>query len=194
MESEAVSSTKIAIMLTIVSTLIFTMLVFVSVARPTVLTLVNYVINTTDDESARQYEDYDQKWVSGTKVLRALKLYEGTGFGIVYATKGMLPPNNYALNFGGIFQGAAGIPNDANAETFKITDFTTWKAKNAANDTFYTKGFRIKADGNVLCLENKAVTRHLASDIAYIQPDGRFYAELIRDLTGRTVGICFTQD
>jgi len=188
-ESEVASSVKFALILIITGILIFTTLVLVDVVKPDIFDGINWVINTTDNEKARQYDDYDQKWVSGTMVLRALKLYEGTGFGIVYATKDTLASGNgFAINFGGIFQGATETP-----DSYQIQDFKDWEKK-VGDNTFYTKSFIIKDDGYVLRYENKAVTRHLKTSMGYIQPDGRFYAELIKDITEETIGICFTQD
>jgi hypothetical protein len=186
LESEAVSSVKIAFLLTIISTLIFSIVVLVSVVKPSIFDKINRIVNTTDIERARQYEEYDQKWVSGTKVLRVLKLYESTGFGIVYGTTKTKLSGDYAVNFGGLFQGAVA---DANGN-YRISNFTSiWKTKNNPNNTFYTKGFQ-----NIKPYENKAVSRHSIAALEYIQPDGRFYAELVKDITGETVGICFSQD
>ncbi len=189
MESEAVSSVKIAIHLMVISTLIFTILLTVNIAKPYIFDMILGVVNVTEEEKAKQFDDYDQKWVSGTKVLRVLKLYENTGFGVVYGTKKTQSSGNYAVNFGGVFK-----ESDTYAQGYRILNFTAWKTKSSGSDLFYTKDLKRNASGQPVRYENKAVTRHSSADLEYIPPDGRFYAELIKDISGETIGICFTQE
>ena len=188
MESEAIGSVRIAVNLMIVSVLLFSIILFVKIAKPGIFDIIMRVVNVTDEEKTRQFEDYDQKWVPGTKVLRALKLYEGTEFGIVYQTVATRSSGGYAENYGGIFQGSG-----AYSHGYRILNFSAWKTRAHADDTFYTKGFIKDAAGKVIRYENKVVTRRSPGDLEYIPPDGRFYAELIRDVTGEIIGICFTQ-
>lgn len=190
MESEAAGSIKIAINLMIVSTLIFMIVVLVNLVKPNIFYAVASVVNVAAEERERQFDDYDQKWVSGTKVLRVLKLYESTGFGIVYQTSKARSEGAYALNFGGIFQGAGVYSGE-----YRILNFPSWKIMNGMNDTFYTKSFlKNAATGDVIKDENTAPARHLSGAPEYILPDGRFFAALIKDVTGETIGICFTQE
>ena len=189
MESEAVSSLKIAVNLIIISALVFTTIVLVSITRGNVMTTVNSIVNVTDGEKLRQFEDYEQKTVSGTKVLRALGQYEDTDLGIVFQTTAARTSGNFAVNIGALFTGAAANPNG-----YRISSFSGWKTVSNPNDDFYTKGFLKDGSGNVLRFENQAAIRHAPGTPEYIQPDGRFKAELIKDITGETIGICFTQE
>jgi hypothetical protein len=196
MENEAVSSMKIAISLMVISLLIFCIYLIINIVRPTVYDKVISIVNAADEEYEKRYEDYSQTVVSGTKVVRLIKESENLGIGVIYQTCEMEKQRGYAKNIGTVFEGAtAEAPfynNNQICTKSELADFEGWKYQRRNGQIGYTSYYLKKEDSLVKC-NNYASSVFSKDDMEYIALDGRFYSELIKDTTGKVIGIVFTQ-
>ncbi len=194
MENESVSSIKIAINLMIIALLIFTIKTFVDVVKPTVYEKIISIINVAAEENERQFEEYDQTVVSGTKVLRILRECEDLRIGVIYQTGRMKTKSDYAKNIGTIFEGAniSGIYNGHYCNEGIISNLSLWTSQHSNNEIYYISQYMGKNSNAVIC-KNYINAFYTDTNDEYIELDGRFYSELIKESTGGIVGLIFIQ-
>lgn len=191
MENEAINSIKIAVNLIIISLLILSINIIVNIIKPTIYEKVISIIDIADAEYEKRYEEYNQTLVSGTKVVRLIRESENLGLGVIYQTYRI----NYAKNIGTVFEGTTtnGFHNNGKScDESKISNLSAWKAQRRTSDISYTSGYKIDANNLIKC-NNYTSAIFAETDNEYIQLDGRFLAELVRDRSGEIIGIIFTQ-
>lgn len=146
-----------------------------------------------DQMLSSRFDDYDQRVVSGTQVSAAVKLFEGQSVGIVVVTGAC--QNSGATARGGYNYGAvldshktATETNNDGAAYICSTDMSNYKTD---GNTYYTIDLALK-DGAVFYNMNIKPMSRTGSE-PFVRDSAKFMAELIKDTTGTTVGICFTQ-
>lgn len=187
MEGELGSGARIAIALIVIGVIISIIFVILGFTRGTTNQGITTVQNSMDSMSLAQFDDYDQKILSGTQVTSALKLFEGRPVALLVRTAAVM---NYSsgegdgFNYGALLEGYT-TDSDGNY-VIDASDIT----KADATDSFYT----IDIDSSNGIKYNMVYLPTTKSGTnTFVRPTAKFLAELIKDSTGTIVGICFTQ-
>jgi hypothetical protein len=174
--------------------------------------------NGLDQMLATRFDDYDQRQVSGTEVIAAIKLFEGQPVGIVVVTSADQKETEDSegvtarggRNYGAVLCGYAGAqpegplspvdaPNKQGKQYPRTSELltsgsngTTTIGRENEKDSFWTIALYTDPQGAVAYNMN---TRPLnvSGTPEFVRKSAKFLAELIRDTTGTTVGIMFTQ-
>jgi len=192
LEGELGSGARIAIALIVIGVIISVIFVILGFTRGTTNSGITTVQNSMDSMSLAQFDDYDQKVLSGTQVTSAIKLFEGRPVAMVVRTRALRPatPANAAAtighNYGALLAGATS--NNLTGDQLLYT--TTAMTKAVATNAFYTANLNT-TNGIIYNMVTIQTTR--SGTNAFIRPTAKFTAELIQDNTGTIVGICFTQ-
>ena len=170
---------RIAIGLIILGVILASVFVILGFTRGTTNEALTNVQNSMSQLSQAQYDDYDQKIVSGTQVLSALKMYQGNPVAIVTRTNLQeQAAANTGFNYGALLNGTDNV------------NFVTQPLSKATGNSWYI----VNLAGNGTLTYNLVTLPTLQTGgNQYILPTAKFLAELIKDSTGSIVGICFTQ-
>lgn len=145
-----------------------------------------------DQMLATRFDDYDQQNVSGTQVSAAIKLFEGQPVAMVVKTSACQESGSSAkggYNYGAILEGYTKATGGSDGDVFTMaTDITT---KKTAGDTFYTINLNTSTNAVQYNMNVRPMTR--SGSEPFVRSSAKFLAELIKDSTGTTVGVCFTQ-
>ncbi|OBY77777.1 hypothetical protein BBG47_20010 [Paenibacillus sp. KS1] len=179
MEGELGSGARIAIALIVIGVIISVIFVILGFTRGTTNQGITTVQNSMDSMALAQFDDYDQKILSGTQVVSAIKLFEGRPVAMVTRTKAMATSNKDAgYNYGALLSGTS--------ETTFLTDSFT----KANGVSYYTKD--IAGQGSMK-YNMVYIPLSETGKATFVRPTAKFMAELIKDNTGTIVGVCFTQ-
>ena len=144
-----------------------------------------------DQMLATRFTDYDQQTRTGTEVNAAIKLFEGQPVGVVVVTTNCVGGTTKGgYNYGALLEGytkqSTAYDGDAYGSTTAIT------SHKESTDTYYTMAYATDSNGAVQYNWNTRPTSRSGSD-TYVRSSAKFMSELIKDDTGTTIGICFTQ-
>ncbi|TQR44208.1 hypothetical protein [Paenibacillus popilliae] len=187
MEGELGSGARIAIALIVIGVIISVIFVILGFTRGTTNQGITTVQNSMDSMALAQFDDYDQKVLSGTQVISAIKLFEGRPVAMVTRTAAQMktsPGTGY--NYGAILKGSTSGTPIAGSATY-ITS-TLKKLQNT--DSFFTEDF---AANGITTPNMVYIPLTQTGTNSYVRPTAKFLAELIKDNTGTIVGISFTQ-
>jgi len=189
MEGELGSGARIAIALIVIGVIISVIFVILGFTRGTTNQGITTVQNSMDSMSLAQFDDYDQKILSGTQVISAIKLFEGRPVAAVVRTIKVMNAtaanpigNGTGHNYGALLVG-----------TNKSTYLTTAMNRTNTGDSFYTHNIDTTGDGGNMTFNNITLPVTRSGTDTFIRPTAKFLAELIKDNTGTIVGVCFTQ-
>ncbi|GKU77570.1 hypothetical protein [Paenibacillus sp. L3-i20] len=177
MEGELGSGARIAIALIVIGVIISIIFVILGFTRGTTNQGITTVANSMDSMSLAQFDDYDQKMLSGTQVVSAIKLFEGRPVAQVVRTTTQLNAKDYSgHNYGAQLVGvdAKGIVTMPD----KLTGSHYQVGLNSAAGIKYNM---------------KYLPTTVSGTETFVRPTAKFLAELIKDSTGTIVGVCFTQ-
>lgn len=182
MEGELGSGARIAIALIVIGVIISIIFVILGFTRGTTNQGITTVQNSMDSMSLAQFDDYDQKILSGTQVISAVKLFEGRPVAqVVRTTSQMSTITDSGHNYGALL-----------TEVNSTTKVTSTVLKKNEGDSFFTRDLDVSDNGamkyNMVYLP---MTKSGAK--TFVRPTAKFLAELIKDETGTIVGVCFTQ-
>ncbi|QMV40505.1 hypothetical protein [Cohnella cholangitidis] len=189
MEGELGSGARIAIALIVIGVIISVIFVILGFTRGTTNSGITTVQNSMDSMSLAQFDDYDQKILSGTQVTSAIKLFDGRPVAMVVRTRALrATPTTAAAeghNYGALLVGSTPSGSGDNRIFTTVT-----MSKAALTNSFYTHNLQTTGTEqyNMLIIPT---TR--SGTPTFIRPTAKFMAELIQDATGTIVGICFTQ-
>ncbi|WP_138755934.1 hypothetical protein [Paenibacillus sinopodophylli] len=180
MEGELGSGARIAIALIVIGVIISIIFVILGFTRGTTNQGITVVQNSMDSMSLAQFDDYDQKILSGTQVVSAIKLFEGRPVAQVVRTLAqMSTATNTGQNYGARLVG-----------TNATTQVTTALTK-AVGSAFYEAN--LVSTNGILEYNMVYLPTTRSGTNAFVRPTAKFLAELIKDTTGTIVGVCFTQ-
>lgn len=182
MEGELGSGARIAIALIVIGVIISVIFVILGFTRGTTNSGITTVQNSMDSMSLAQFDDYDQKILSGTQVTSAIKLFEGRPVASIVRTTAQIA----ALAGTGHNYGAQLVGTTA-AHVSAVMNRVTPAGATSAN-SFYTHDFTATITYNMIYLPTT-----VSGSVTFIRPTAKFLAELIKDTTGTIVGVCFTQ-
>ena len=190
---------KIGIILCILVFLIAIIFSLLTIVRNITNTEASQMQNGLDQMSESQFNDYDQKTVTGTQVMSALKIFEGQNVALVIQTSQSAEKS--AKQKGGYNYGALVIAADAtNTNTFpgKIESEDNLgvtclinQGVLKAESGFYRANLMNK-NGNYQFNWNVRPCGQSGTD-TYVRSSGKFFAQLIKDSTDTIVGIVFRQ-
>ena len=190
---------KIGIILCILVFLIAIIFSLLTIVRNITNTEASQMQNGLDQMSESQFNDYDQKTVTGTQVMSALKIFEGQNVAIVIQTSQSAAKS--AKGKGGYNYGALIIKADAsNTGTFpgdeKSSDdlgatFCINEGVLAAERGFYRANL-LNDKGAYKFNWNVRPCGQSGTD-TYVRSSGKFFAQLIKDSTDTIVGVVFRQ-
>jgi len=173
---------KIAITMIVLGVLISIVFTALSFTRNATNQGLSSVENSMNAMTLSRFDDYDQKIISGTQVISALKLFEGQPIATVVRTRAQLAAAaNTGNNYGAVLVGA------------NTTTFITSALVKSGTDSWYTANIALTASSTIDYNTNYINTQR-SGNIAYIRPTAKFTAELIKDTTESIVGIVFTQN
>lgn len=181
MEGELGSGARIAIALIVIGVIISVIFVILGFTRGTTNQGITTVANSMDSMSLAQFDDYDQKVLSGTQVMSAVKLFEGRPVAMVVRTaKQLAVATDTGHNYGALLSGT------------NSTSFVTGALdKEDDANSFYTEDIQITSGSMRFNMVYLPMTK--SGENTYVRPTAKFLAELIKDSTGTIVGVCFTQ-
>ncbi|GKU77569.1 hypothetical protein [Paenibacillus sp. L3-i20] len=180
MEGELGSGARIAIALIVIGVIISIIFVILGFTRGTTNQGITTVANSMDSMSLAQFDDYDQKILSGTQVVSAIKLFEGRPVAQVVRTTSQMDPKTTGgaaksgHNYGALLDGQV-------SNIITMPDLT---------GSHYVKGLETKEG---IKYNMKYLPTTVSGTNAFVRPTAKFLAELIKDTTGTIVGVCFTQ-
>ncbi|RJX39148.1 hypothetical protein D3P09_16785 [Paenibacillus pinisoli] len=185
MEGELGSGARIAIALIVIGVIISIIFVILGFTRGTTNQGITTVQNSMDSMSLAQFDDYDQKIMSGTQVVAAIKLFEGRPVAQLVRTTSFLGANPSLDTRGGHNYGAllTGATLDTSTKLYTKTTI-------AKKGSHYEVGLE-STDGIKYNMYYLPTTQ--SGTASFVRPTAKFLAELIKDSTGTIVGICFTQ-
>lgn len=179
MEGELGSGARIAIALIVIGVIISVIFVILGFTRGTTNQGITTVQNSMDSMSLAQFDDYDQKILSGTQVISAIKLFEGRPVATVTRTTTQLTASpNTGFNYGALLTGTT-------AGTFVTSALTK-----PSGTSFFTMGI---GGGGTPTYNMVYIPMTKSGTNEFVRPTAKFLAELIKDSTGTIVGVCFTQ-
>ena len=138
------------------------------------------VQNSVDNINLSKFDDYNQQLLSGTQVLSAIKLHEGSPVAIVVRTSlftSVAANANKGYNYNAVLAGNTGT----------VTNTLT----KAGTNTWYV--CNLSTAGGVISYNYNTTNCSKSGNAEYVRPTAKFLAELIKDSSGTIVGICFTQ-
>ncbi len=195
MEGELGSGARIAIALIVIGVIISVIFVILGFTRSTTNTGITTVQNSMDSMSLAQFDDYDQKIMSGTQVTSAIKLFEGRPVAIVVRTALQLTAtagsgHNYGALLGNITE------EDETEDTVIsfVNSTAIAETEIPQTPTEYAAYFRanLNTTNGIQYNFNKYPTTQTGTN-TYVRPTAKFLAKLIKDDTDAIVGIGFTQ-
>jgi len=191
MEGELGSGARIAIALIVIGVIISVIFVILGFTRGTTNQGISGVSTSMDAMTLARFDDYDQKTISGTQVIAAVKLFEGQPVATVVRTLATMnatvaDPDGNATgqNYGAILDGST-----RSGEVFNTAAIVRASGN---TDSFYT--YNLETNNGALLAPNMIYTPMTDPGTStFVRPTARFLAEQIRDSTGTIVGIVFTQ-
>jgi hypothetical protein len=181
MEGELGSGARIAIALIVIGVIISVIFVILGFTRGTTNQGITTVQNSMDSMSLAQFDDYDQKVLSGTQVLSAIKLFEGRPVAMVVRTLNqMAKADHTGHNYGALLEGTS------------TTTYVTAALEKDEGNSYYTVNIETNSAG-VMKFNHVILPLTKTGTETYVRPTAKFLSELIKDETGTIVGICFTQ-
>ena len=167
--------------------------------------------NGLDQLTDSEFQNYDQKNVSGTDVSAAIKIFEGRSVGFAVVPEALKEDDgsfDQAYQYGAILEGA----NKQNAGTDSMNQsagefyYIPMKANESGSDKNYNGGGLVKYEGNsywtgALHLSNSGTLEYnmnvkpmsASGQKSFIRSSAKFLAEIIKDTTGTKIGVVFTQ-
>ena len=170
-----------------------------------VLSLMSMMKNITNQGAASlqsgldqlletRFDDYDQQLLSGTQVKSAVKLFEGQSIGVVVVTKACQQSGATAAGgycYGAVLSGYTSSATSLDGDVYKMTTaITDMKGR---GDTFYTLDLAVDTNSGALTYNMNTRPMDRTGADTFVRTSAKYMAELIKDSTGTTVGICFTQ-
>lgn len=190
MSEDVSSQIRVGITVILVAALVAGVLNLMVVAQSILGSGLSTLQSGVDQISMQEFENYNQKKVSGTQVKSALALYEGRDIAIVVRTNSCIDGTNgapWAYNYGSLLEDSVADSGNDTGLVYKVTS----ELKKNTGETFYTKN--LKLESGVIESNNNTKGTTATGDTEFILESARFRAELIKDDTSTIVGICFTQ-
>ncbi|MBO9597421.1 MAG: hypothetical protein J7559_06335, partial [Cohnella sp.] len=147
---------------------------------------ISGVSTSMDSMTLARFDDYDQKTISGTQVVAAVKLFEGQPVATVVRTTATMSASGGA-NTGNNYGALLTISTKTGSNKYYSTTAIT-RGSGQEDDSYYTVALQSPINYNLIYTPMTA-----SGTNQFVRPTAKFLAELMKDTTGMIVGICFTQ-
>ena len=143
----------------------------------------------TEQVSAQQYEIYNQKVKTGTEVKTALTMFQNNDISIVVNT---ITADSKVFIYGALLDGCTAETPDWGGGTEKVYTLPKTQMTVVTGKTYIQKEYKTSTGGIV---ETSFSTQGLITNGSkeFILDSGRFNSVLIKNGSGKTVGIYFEQ-
>lgn len=203
MEKEISSGTMLGIVLIALAAVIGLGFGVFSIAKGVANQGVVDVQDNLSTVSESAFTDFDQKIVTGTQVISAYKTFQGKPVAILINTQSMRKGVAFHPDHVVIKAHTFAINGDISVATAieESTKYVNYNALfNYAGESMKLKGgvyefsgpFAVDAYGKV-SIDTQITGFSKAGNSEYISTGSRFDANLIKDMSGNTVGVMFTQ-
>lgn len=182
---------KIGIILIILCALIAIVFALLTMMKNITNTGSAQMQNGLDQMLASQFQDYDQKIITGTQVMSAMSIFEGQPVGFVVNTTQSMKEGSKGYMYGALLKGhGAATTAPSGAQDGKVYQMSTGLTK-TTGASYYT--CNLDATDGVYMYNLNLKPCRTSGCATYVRTSAKYLAELIRDETGDAVGICFTQ-
>ena len=197
------------------------------------LTMMKNITNTgaaqlqgsLDQMMSSSFDDYNQKTVTGTQVLAALKLFEGQDVGIVIkntlcnsakspSSKDLYGGYNYGAilagyggalsgapagedmtNYGKVYYSSTGVDIGSSIANANVATYVDGSAVDKlylhSSGSYYIGAYHKNGTSIMFNLNTKPTTA--SGNSSFVRSSSRYRAMLIKDVSGTTIGVCFTE-
>lgn len=208
---------KIGITLIILCTLIAVVFSILTMMKNITNTGAAQLQGSLDQMMSSSFDDYNQKTVTGTQVLAALKLFEGQDVGIIirttlcgakdakggynygailngYGGTGDKPEGTQMQGYGTVFAGKNEVDVskvDAGYATKEDATKGETAVELAQSGAYYIGSYHKSGTSIQFNLNTKPTTA--SGNATYVRSSSRFRAMLVKDISGTTIGVVFTE-
>ena len=186
------SGAKIGIILIILCSLIAIVFALLTMMKNITNTGTQQMQNGLDQMLSSQFQDYDQKTVTGTQVMSAMSIFDGQPVAFIVVTaESQKSSRGYC--YGAVVEGAGAEESYVSSRAGKCRKIASTNIKRPnATDNFYTMNLMVAENGQYVMNMNTRPCKTQGTE-AYVRSSAKFLAELIHDSTGDTVGVVFVQ-
>lgn len=153
-----------------------------------------------------QFDDYNQKTVSGTQVVSSLKVFEGQDVAIVIqpALAAKKDALKGGFNYGALLAGYKGDDKTikgygtyyTTANSVSLSDCTNTNVNSGlvlhTSQTYYVGAFA-PTDAELLSRNDNTRPTAASGKASYVRSSAKYRAMLIKDESDAIIGICFTE-
>ena len=190
--SEDISSTiRVGVTVSLVAALVATVLNLMVISQGILNNSQANLQSGINQVSQQEWRPYDQTNVSGTIVKSSLNLWENRDVAIIVKTKNATGSAAMGYNYGALIEGATKITGNPSAGLQDTYGVPTGKLVRNAGESFWTANLDVST--GVLMYNHNTMNATAKGQDDFILDSASFRSELIKDSTGVTVGIYFTQ-
>lgn len=187
------SGAKIGITLIVLCSLIAIVFALLTMMKNITNTGTQQMQNGLDQMLASQFQDYDQKIITGTQVMSAMAIFDGQPVAFTIRTQASMNAGDVYC-YGALINGApnkgTNYEDNVSGQVYTVKNNVLTEAKKTGAN-YYTLNLKV-TDGTYHMNMNLKPCK-APGTTAYVRSSAKFMAELIHDSTGDTVGISFTQ-
>ncbi len=164
--------------------------------------------NGLDQLTDSEFQNYDQKNVSGTDVAAAIKIFEGRPIGfVVYTQADQKAGDDTGHWYGAKLTAAADLTDNEDHSGTNAGEIGTIVIRQEASDepadaptdaiikygtnSYYTGALDMSSGANEYNMNVRPLS--VTGVRTYVRSSAKFLAELIKDPTGTKIGVCFSQ-
>lgn len=221
MKNEASDTTMLAVTVIALAVVVVIGFGIFQYARSSLNSGSDKLSGALDTVNASDFADYDQKTVSGTKVVSALQNFEGSAAAILIRTNALkesedegnkveayASPSNerYFVNYSGMDKDGNAVgeekdfinynailaTNDSGT-TAALSDSDPGEAELTLDDGTYTFQFGFYSEGGIVQFYTVKKDYQTTGMTEYLANGTRFSANLIKDRSGTILGVVFEQ-
>lgn len=207
---------KIGIVVLILVAIIAVVIGIYQISRNVMDTGMNRMQQTSDNISSMDIQKFDQRVVNGTEVLAAINQFKGQDLAILIATQAFKDAGCTAtgagLPTGAVIASAFDYTNntaitdtksDGSSVNLAYINYNAILKPESVNTykIYIKSGYYVNkagkflasstGTGNAMYLDFSKLSD--SSNAQYVDPSGKFQATLIKDMSGKVIGIAFNQ-
>lgn len=186
MDGEVAVSIRTVLTLIVIGVLLTLVNSIMGFARASTAERTTTIQNSVDALSEVEFGDYNQRVLSGARVISVIKQFETRPVATVTRTIAIMGTGSVksdkGYNYGAVLEGTSDVTADSEASR------VTAPLVKSGNNSWYTAKLAANVPGNKDYLPLTAEGKS-----HYVRPNGKFKAELIKDPSGTIIGVCFTQ-
>ena len=180
---------RLGVTVLMVASLIATVLSLVVIATTIIATGTTKMQAGASKISTQDFEQYNQKPISGVNVKTAIQLYGEQNISVAVCTK--RNPGSYYI-YGALLQGATN-GNSNTPATISASTLESTANVNGTTNAYYTMELQFDTSTQTIPKSNVRDGINITGTAEYIYDGGHFNSRLIKDSNGEIVGIACKQ-